>query len=183
MGRKMIAVIDMQKGFQNEYTEGLDQKQAGFLEQIRDSGALVIGTVYVNHENTACYRFEGWKDCMRGSKETEVLDAVKPYLEYVFEKDRYSFWNEEMRCFVKEHEIEKIYFMGVNTGCCVLHSAFSCYDDVVDCAVIEDLCGSTSGPKEHQAALVVLRSCITQERVITASQAAAEILAAESKEL
>lgn len=175
MGRNMIAVIDMQNGFVNEYTEGLDRKIRDFLEKVRGAGACVVGTRYVNHEHTACYVFEGWKDCMDGTRDADTLDTLAPYLERVFDKDRYSCWNEEMKRFVREREIEKIYFLGVNTGCCVLHSAFDCYNDLVDCAVVEDLCGSTSGPREHEAALVVLRSCITEQRVITAGQAIKEI--------
>ena len=58
----------------------------------------------------------------------------------------------------------------------MLHSAFDFYNDLVDCSVIEDLCGSTSGIREHEAALIVLRSCITEERVVTADQAVREIL-------
>ena len=60
----------------------------------------------------------------------------------------------------------------------MLHSAFDFYNDLADCSVIEDLCGSTSGIREHEAALIVLRSCITEERVVTAEQAAREILGA-----
>ena len=175
MSRIMIAVIDMQNGFVNEYTEGIDRKILDFLEAIKEKDVCVVGTRYVNHEHTPCYVFEGWKDCMEGTKETQVLDKLRPSLQRIFDKDKYSCWNGEMKQFVKEQGIEKIYFTGVNTGCCVLHSAFDCYNDLVDCSVIEDLCGSTSGPAEHEAALVVLRSCITKERVVTAGQAVEEI--------
>lgn len=175
MSRIMVAVIDMQNGFVNEYTEGIDRKILDFLEGIKEAEVCIVGTRYVNNEHTACYVFEGWKDCMEGTEDAQVLDTLRPSLQRVFDKDKYSCWNEEMMQFVREQGIEKIYFLGVNTGCCVLHSAFDCYNDLVDCSVITDLCGSTSGPAEHEAALVVLRSCITKERVITANQAAEEI--------
>ncbi len=170
-----VVIVDMQVGFDNAWTDGLKEKIIAFLEEIKGSGTPVVGTCYVNHERTACYLFEGWKDCMAGSRQVEILPELKPYLQRVFEKDKFSCWNEEMKKFVKENAIDKLYFAGVNTGCCVLHSVFDCYNDLVDCSVIEDLCGSTSGPEEHEAALVVLRSCITKERVITAERAAEEI--------
>ena len=97
-------------------------------------------------------------------------------MQRVFDKDKYSCWNEEMKVFVRENKIKKIYFAGVNTGCCVLNSILDCYNDLVDCAVVEELCGSTSGIEEHEAALTVLRSCITEERVITAAQAYTNIV-------
>ena len=147
MKKILFLIIDMQNGFVNKYTEGLDRKILDFHDKIKDR-VITAGTRYVNHEHTACYLFEGWKDCMAGSKEAEII---------------------------RDNNVEKVYFAGVNTGCCVLHSAFDFYDDLVDCTVIEDLCGSTSGVKEHEEGIAVLRSCITKERVVTAEEALKEI--------
>ena len=47
--------------------------------------------------------------------------------------------------------------------------------------LIKDLCGSTSGREEHEAAVTVLKSCITEERVITAEQAYREICVKKEK--
>ena len=168
----------MQNGFINNFTEGLIPKILDFQAQIGDS-VITAGTRYINHESTACYIFEGWKSCMVGTEEAEIVPELRGCMQRVFGKDKYSCWNKEMKAFLRDNAIEKIYFAGVNTGCCVLHSAMDCYNDLVDCAVIEDLCGSTSGLEEHEAALVVLRSCITKERVITAEKAYKEICAAD----
>ena len=170
----LFLIIDMQNGFVNKYTEGLDRKILDFHDKIKDR-VITAGTRYVNHEHTACYVFEGWKDCMAGTKEAEIISTLTPIMERVFDKDKYSCWNEEMRQYLHDNNVEKVYFAGVNTGCCVLHSAFDFYDDLVDCTVIEDLCGSTSGIKEHEEGISVLRSCITKERVVTAEEALKEI--------
>lgn len=177
MSKCLIAIIDMQIGFENDNTKGIDKKIVDFLNSIKDSkNHIVIGTRYINNTETACYKFEGWKACMEGSEEANIMPSLLPYVERVFDKNKYSFWNDEIKQFIKENDIDKVYFMGVNTGCCVLHSAFDCYNDVLDCAVIEDLCGSTSGKREHEAALIVLSSCITKERMLTAKKATEEIL-------
>lgn len=178
MKKTLFLIIDMQNGFINRNTEGIDNRILKFLDRIRDR-VIVAGTRYVNHEHTACYIFEGWKACMAGTKEAEVIPTLRPFMARVFDKGKYSCWNDEMKAFIRDNEIEKVYFAGVNTGCCVLHSAFDFYNDLVDCSVIEDLCGSTSGIREHEAALIVLRSCITDERVIAAEQAVREILDAD----
>ena len=170
----LFLIIDMQNGFVNKYTSGLDRKILDFHEMIKGR-ALTAGTRYVNHEHTACYVFEGWKDCMAGTKEAEIIPTLVPIMEKVFDKDKYSCWNEEMRQYLRDNNVDKVYFAGVNTGCCVLHSAFDFYDDLVDCTVIEDLVGSTSGIKEHEEGISVLRSCITKERVVTAEEALREI--------
>lgn len=178
MKKTLFLIIDMQNGFINRNTEGIDNRILKFLDRIRDR-VIVAGTRYVNHEHTACYIFEGWKSCMAGTEEAEVIPTLRPFMARVFEKNKYSCWNDEMKAFIRDNEIEKVYFAGVNTGCCVLHSVFDFYNDLVDCSVIEDLCGSTSGVREHEAALIVLRSCITDGRVITAEQAVREILDAD----
>ena len=170
----LFLIIDMQNGFVNKYTSGLDRKILDFHEMIKGR-ALTAGTRYVNHEHTACYVFEGWKSCMKGTEEAEVIPSLLPVMARVFDKDKYSCWNDDMRKFIREHGIEKVYFAGVNTGCCVLHSVLDCYNDLVDCAVIENLCGSTSGKREHEAALDVLRSCITESRVISLERAVEEL--------
>ena len=104
-----------------------------------------------------------------------AVPVFRKMADKVFDKDKYSCWNEEMRQYLRDNNVDKVYFAGVNTGCCVLHSAFDFYDDLVDCTVIEDLCGSTSGVKEHEEGIAVLRSCITKERVVTAEEALKEI--------
>lgn len=174
MGNILFLIIDMQNGFINGYTKDLPEKILEFQNKIRDS-VITAGTRYVNHKGTACYVFENWKSCMEGTEEAEIVPELRGCMSQVFDKDKYSCWNEEMKQFLRDNGVEKIYFAGVNTGCCVLNSVLDCYNDVVDCTVIEDLCGSTSGIKEHEAALTVLRSCITQERVISLEQAEIEI--------
>lgn len=176
MGHILFLIIDMQNGFINKYTENLIPQIMNFQNEIKDH-VITAGTRYVNHRRTACYLFEGWKNCMAGTAEAEIAPSLRGAMLKVFDKDKYSCWNEQMQIFVRSHEIQKIYFAGVNTGCCVLNSVLDCYNDLVDCAVIEDLCGSTSGSEEHEAALSVLRSCITAQRVITSEQAYQEICA------
>lgn len=45
----------------------------------------------------------------------------------------------------------------LNTGCCVLHSVFDSYNDLVDSVVIEDLCGSTFGNNSHECDIQILK--------------------------
>lgn len=164
MSNTCIVIIDMQKGFINRNTVHLIDKIKKFIEvtSLED----VIATRYINHQNTACYKFEGWKDCMEGTEDAEIVDELKPFIKKTFDKDKYSCWNAEFKKYVTEQGYDKLIFIGVSTGCCVLHSAFDAYNDLMDCEVIADMCGSTSGEASHQAALQVLRECITKERVI-----------------
>lgn len=166
MGRRCLVVIDMQKGFINKHTEHLIEPLVKYVKHGRFD--MVVGTRYVNHTGTACYKFENWKDCMAGSEGAEIIDELKPFMHRVFDKDKYSCWNDEFKSFVKDMEITDLYFVGVNTGCCVLHSVFDSYNDLVSSYVVENLCGSTRSKKSHQAAIQIIKECITEERVIIA---------------
>ena len=161
---RALVVVDMQYGFMNKNTDYLENKIAEFIDDNKDKFDIVIATQYVNNENSPCYKFEGWKQCMTGTHEAEVIDSIKQRADVIIPKDVYSCWNK-ISDIVKG--ADKVYFVGVNTGCCVLHSVFDAYNDLQDCTVISNLCGSTSGFGSHLAALQVLKECITEQRVMT----------------
>ena len=164
MDKNCLVIIDMQVGFMNDNTKHLIEPMIDFIKNNKFD--YIAATRYINHENTACYVFEKWKGCMQGTSDVEVVDELKPFINKTFDKDKYSCWNEEFKQYVKENNIKKLTFVGVNTGCCVLHSVYDAYNDLMECEVISNLCGSTSGEQSHKAALRILRECITQERVI-----------------
>lgn len=162
--KKALVIIDMQYEFLNENTKGLVRKIKRYAQE--NNFDEIVCTAYENHENTACYKFEGWNKCMRGSKEAEVESSLRDISSVIFTKDKYSCWNENFKRWVKENKIDVLYFVGVNTACCVLHSVLDAYNDVQDCCVVGDLCGSTTSIESHERGLEVLRECITKERVI-----------------
>lgn len=162
-----LVIVDMQEGFMNKETEHLRAKLQEFLKEKQSFFDYIVATRYVNHENTACSVFEGWTGCMEGSGEEDLINEVRTSdLCAVFTKDKYSCYNSELKDFIKSNDIDKLYYVGVNTGCCVLHSAFDSYSDLVDSYVIEDLCGSTSGKHSHDCAIQILKECITEQRII-----------------
>lgn len=168
--KSALIIIDMQKGFINDNTKDLPAKIVDFVNKNRDKFEVIISTAYINHKNTACYIFENWTECMSGSEEVEILDEIKNITDIFIEKDVYSCYSLNLELLLRDKGIEKLYFCGVNTGCCVLHSVFDFYNLLYDSSVISDLCASTSGKLSHQAAIQVLSECITKQRIITSTQ-------------
>lgn len=164
---RALVIIDMQKGFINDKTAHLPNLILDYANTHHFDH--ILGTAYINNENTACYIFEKWYKCMEGSEEAEIVPELKPIIGKVFNKGKYSCWNEEFRQYVQDNNIDELYFVGISTACCVLHSAFDAYDDLQECYVISDLCGSMRGESSHQPALQLLRECITEDRVITST--------------
>ena len=163
-----LIIIDMQKGFINEHTRDLVAPLVNFLENKKFDS--VVATRYINTLETACYILEEWKSCMEGSDDTEILPEILPFVERVFDKGKYSCWNDEFKDYIKSNQFDLLYFVGVNTGCCVLHSVFDAHNDVYDTRIIEDLCGSSSGTESHKAGIKILTDCLTSKRIIKSSE-------------
>ena len=170
--KTILFIIDMQKGFMNENTKHLVPKIIDFVNKYHFD--LVIGTRYVNNENTSCHIYEGWDGCWEGTEDSELVPEIRKLCDMVISKHTYSCWNGRVTEWVEMEEKMsgkcRVVFVGVNTGCCVLASAFDAYDEVYDVTVIEDLCGSTSGVSSHNAGIQILRECITRARVIQSGE-------------
>lgn len=163
-----LVIIDMQNGFMCERTTHLVDKIYDYT--VNNKFDYILATEYVNHEHTACYIFEGWKACMKGTAASQTVSKLASLPNQIFQKDKYSCWNDRFTTYLVKNNISQLYFVGVDTGCCVLHSAFDAYNDLWDIYVVEDLCGSTSGIDSHKAAIQVLKECITSERVIQSTE-------------
>lgn len=164
--KRILVIIDMQKGFMNQHTQHLADRIRQYAFKNRNFFKYIITTKYINHEGTACYQFEKWYKCMHDTEEAGLVPEVEELSAINVEKDKYSCYNTDFQNLLKGLHLNEVYLCGVNTGCCVLHSAFDMYNDLISCYVIEDLCGSTSGPDSHKAAIKVLSECITKDRVI-----------------
>ena len=167
--KNCLVLIDLQNGFKNNNTEVIFERIKSFISDNNSIFNHIVATKYINNPQTPCYKFEGWKGCMEGSQEAKLVDWLisNKSVEKVFDKSVYSCFNDEFKNYLKDKNIGKVYFVGVNTDCCVLHSVLDCYNDLVDCCIIQDLCGSTSGKKSHDCAIHILENCITKERVIS----------------
>ena len=160
----------MQSGFINKHTKHLPEKIAKFINNRSILFDCIAATRYCNDPSTACYKLGNWKECMAETSDAELSPLIAPYVNKVFNKRTYSGYTNEFKSFLEKKGFDKLYFCGVNTDCCVLATVFSCYDNVWDCAVIADLCGSTLGKKAHEHAIELLRDNITPDRIIHSSE-------------
>ena len=104
---------------------------------------------------------------MEGTPSAEIVPEIHPYIDRIFDKRTFSGLTPELQSFLNEQQFGKLFFCGVNTDCCVLATVFACYDSVIDCIVIEDLCSSTLGAVKHRNAIELLKDNITEKRIIT----------------
>ena len=168
LNKNCLVIVDLQKGFINEYTAHLPMKIADFIDkhQIFNS---IVATRYCNSVSSACYKLGGWHDCMINTSAASLVSEINDYVQRTFDKQTFSGFTSEFNKFLEEQNFDKVYFCGVNTDCCVLATVFSCYDSVQDCTVISDLCASTLGLEKHNNAIELIKDNITEQRVIYSS--------------
>lgn len=150
--RKALIIIDMQYGFINLSTKHLEKKICRYIDE--NSFGIVVATQFINSKDTACYKLGKWYGCMHGSKEDELLPPIKERADVAIQKSTYSCWTKQLKDMLKADEI---YFCGVDTDCCVLHSVYDAYNDLQNCYILEGLCGSTTGIFVHLMALRIMR--------------------------
>ncbi|MBQ7105011.1 MAG: cysteine hydrolase [Bacilli bacterium] len=86
MYKKVLIVVDMVNGFVREgaladkHIEGTIANQVALIKQYKEEGNLVIFIKDTHTENSVEHdRFGGALHCIKGTKEAELIDELKPY--------------------------------------------------------------------------------------------------------
>jgi len=151
-----LVLIDVQNGFVSERTAHIPGK----IVQLLRSGCRfdhVVATQFVNtdSEESPYIRLMGWRGLL--SEDSQRLHSLIAELpERVFRKQIYSCFTPEFEEYIRERNIDKLYFAGIDTDCCVLKSASDCFERNISFEVLVNYCASNGGETSHQAAITVM---------------------------
>ena len=150
-----LLVVDVQKGFINDFTRHIPPRIANLIE--RGGFEPILFTRFINSEGSAYRRLLDWHECGE-SPEIDLADEVSPFSDpaLTFSRPGYAGISDELAAFLKEHEIEEIAIAGIDTDMCVLKVAMDAFDHGIKPVVFADCCASTSGLQSHFAGLAVL---------------------------
>jgi nicotinamidase-related amidase len=150
-----LLVVDVQNGFINEYTHHIPQRVVALLE--RGAYEPVLFTRFVNCAGGPYHTILDWHACER-EPETNLVPQLTPYAapDRVFEKLGLAGMPDELAVYLREHKIEEIAILGIDTDMCVLKLAMDAFDRGVKPIVLTDCCASTAGLQAHFAGLAVL---------------------------
>ena len=163
--RTLFLIVDMQNGFINNYTKDLVGKIYDFQSRIKDR-VITAGTRYVNHEHTACYVFEGWKSCMAGSEEAEIVPELRPLPgEMVIVKPRYSaFFHTRLDLCLRRLGVDALLIAGTQYPNCIRATVTDALSLDYRVTVLSDCC-SAQTPEIAEANLTDMRNlgarCVT----------------------
>lgn len=163
---KALIVIDLQRFFINETTEGLPEKIANFIE--KNKFDFLLFTQFFNNPNSNFVKIHNWKK-MFGPPETDIVPELTKYLtkENVFKKYSFSIFKAEgFSGFIERHSIKELYLCGTDTDACVLSSEMEAFEEGYEARVIEDLCASHSGVDYHQKAIYLMEKNLGKQAII-----------------
>ena len=148
-----LVIIDVQKGFLTENTCCVPDRIKDLVG--KKSFSHVVATRFINSVNSPHYRITNWKGLM-DNKSQEFDDYIAQIAEKIFDKSINSCFSSEFLDYLKQENIDKLYFVGIDTDCCVLKSAFDCFDKGIPFEVLTECCLSTAGIEIHNAACKIL---------------------------
>ncbi len=155
-----LFVIDVQRGFVNQWTRDIPARVAA----LQDRFGHVVVTRFVNPEGSLYRSLMGWQRFAPDSEDAEL--AFDPRRDAVHvEKAQYSSLTDDCRAFLSGHAFGRIHLCGIATENCVLKTAVDLFEAGIVPVVLSDYCASHGGPDCHQAGLTVLRRFIGPAQV------------------
>lgn len=151
----LLLVVDVQRGFINEFTVHIPSRIGHLIE--REQFSRIAFTQFVNTEEGPYPRFTGWRGCTTKA-ETEIMPELAHLAEpnLTFAKPGYAGISEGLAIYLQEHNIQRVSIVGIDTDMCVLKVALDIFDLNIEPIVLVDCCASTSGLQSHLAGLAVL---------------------------
>jgi nicotinamidase-related amidase len=159
-----LLVVDVQKGFVNQFTEQVPARVCRLIE--RGTWEPLLFTRFVNVPGSPYQRLLDWHDCER-PPQTDLADDVADHAKRgrVFAKEGLTGLTAEMRDYLTEQRFEQMTVVGIDTDMCVLKIALDLFDLGIRPIVLADCCGSTLGAYAHLAGLAILSRNIGPEQI------------------
>jgi len=159
-----IIVVDVQRGFLNDYTHHLPARLRQLFERGEHQPALF--TRFINVKASPYRKYLGWHACA-GPPDTALAPDLEPFAEpgRVFDKHGLCGLPEALTTFLREQRIGRVFVAGIDTDMCVLKIAMDLFDRSIEPLVLADCCASTAGLQAHLAGLAVLSRNIGAERL------------------
>lgn len=159
--KKLLLVIDVQRDFVNENTlNTLDNIKKLINSEKYD---LIAFTRFINDTNSIWYNKLNYKGCMT-KKQQEIMLDTKNYK--VFNKRVYTALNDELKQYIKENDIDKIYLCGFDTDACVQKTALDLFEQNYEVYILKDYCMSCNGKETHEFYINNMRRLIGNDKIV-----------------
>lgn len=157
----LLIIIDLQAAFINENTKEAPAE----IQKLMTTHHFdkIMFTKFVNSLTNPVYTNIKWDKCLT-EESKKVLLNTRDCL--VLSKKTYSVFTPELKDYLTNNNIKKIYLCGIDIECCVLVSAFNLFENNYDVYVLKDYCFSMNGKETYENAIGILKRNIGKDRVI-----------------
>lgn len=150
-----LVIVDVQRGFMIDTdTKEIPKKIEYLLRKMRFDH--IVCTQYYNEDGSPFDTLMGWNE-LKDLESQEVDKYVMEVSERVFRKNIYTCFNQEFEEYIRLNNIDKLYFVGIDTECCVLKSCADCFEKNIQLEVLVNYCASTGGKSSHYAGITVMK--------------------------
>ncbi len=161
MAPRFLLIIDVQKGFINEWTRHIPAK----VERLQDDFERLWVTRFFNPEGSLHRRLVGWGRFAPGSDDTRLAFTPRAGAPVV-DKSTYTCVTGDLLQALEGDGVATVHLAGIATDNCVLKSAVDLFEAGIEPVVLADHCASHGGPDCHEAGLKLLRRFIGEGQVV-----------------
>jgi len=161
----ILAIVDVQIGFLNSFTNHLPERICDYLSHERSRYSKIVATQFYNPEGSNFEKLLRWER-LRNKAETQLDKRIASISDTIIAKNIYNAAPELLNE-AKSVGTREIHFSGIDTDVCVLLSASGVFDAGFYPTVLHFLCASSAGTETHEAAVKQLGRIIGSKQVIT----------------
>ena len=177
--KSVLAIIDVQKYFINEYTQPLPGKIARFLEKNANKFDHIIFFKFQNSHKANWFKIIGWEN-MVNEKETEIAPELAHFTTdaLVFTKvGAFSIFRvNNFISLLKNEKIQMTYICGTDTDACIYVSVMEAFERGYEIKLIEDLTSTHHGSNYHKNAIDAIKKNLSEKVLITSDSFKTELV-------
>lgn len=154
-----ILVIDLQRCNYHKKFDSVVEQVKKLLRWGRKKRFKIIYACDSRYEEDKIFqRLSIKKHCIRGTKDTQVLDEIKPAKDdVVIEKRMLSaFFSTDLDFTLRQLDVDRLIITGIAAEACVLKTALDAFELGYDMVVPEDCIGSVS-EERYRSAITILK--------------------------
>lgn len=156
-----LVIIDVQNGLLvNDRIKKLPHKIVELVEHNKFD--FVVTTQFKNRLGSQFDKLMGWYG-MTDSEPQEIDSGIAEISSRNFVKYGYSCFTDEFEEFIRNNNIDKLYFAGLDIDACVLKSALDSFERCIDSEVLINYCDTSSG--DMSSAINVLKFALGENCV------------------
>ena len=156
-----LVIIDVQNGLLvNDRIKKLPHKIIELAKHNKFD--FVVTTQFKNRLGSQFDKLMGWYG-MSDTASQEIDSDIAEISSRNFVKYGYSCFTEEFEEFIRDNDIDKLYFVGLDIDACVLKSALDSFERCIDSEVLVNYCDTSSGDKS--TAINVLKFALGENSI------------------